>query len=252
MSLSDGELRALSGAGALVLAGAMSFAVVILPAISAADAKNKDDDLDNKMLEIDASIAFSRAPEKQPHKEFKPPPPKVDEEKTKVADDPTKKPDPPKPKKDEPKKPQKDQPKKDIIPDRKPKDENAPVGDQKPITSPGQFDPNKRGFADVSVGDPFFRELAADFHEAWQYPAISQTTRTAAGCIHMLENGTIEKIQVKPRSGDDQLDNSVELGLKAIQDKRNAKPIPVPPNLVDQVTTRWICFKTAKLDKQSQ
>jgi hypothetical protein len=251
MSLSDGELRALSGAGAAILAGAMSLAVLILPAINGADAKPPEEDPLDKMETIEASIAFNSAPEKQPHKEFKPPPPKVDEEKIKVADDPTKKPDPPK-KKDEPKKdkPQKDA--KDVpIPDRKPKDENAPVGEQKPVTSPGQFDPNKRGFAEVTAGDPFYRELAADFHEVWEFPVISQTTRTAAGCIHMLEDGTIEKTQVKPKSGDDQLDNSVELGLKALQDKRNKKPTPVPSHLIEQVTSRWICFKTAKLDKQS-
>lgn len=245
MSLSDNELHGVAGAGVSLLCGGLvAFLLVTNAKGCGNDAAADDKDPLDQLESIEASLAMRKAPQKQPQKQFKPPDPEKKIEG--VSKDPDKKPEAKKDKDD--KKPT-DKPKDFKIPDRKPTDENAPTTD-KPIVDAGDFNDSARGFADVTSGDPFFRELAADFHENWEFPGILAAQNSAAGCIHMLADGTIKKTQVKPRSGDPALDDSVERALKKVEKLRNEKPQPVPSHLLQQATTRWICFKTAKQDRQ--
>jgi hypothetical protein len=244
MSLSDGELHGVAGAGVSLLCGGMLVWLVVGNIHGCGDdaAADNTDPLD-KLESIEASLAVRKTPQKQAQKQFKTPEPEKKVEG--VSKDPDKKDDKKKP--DDKK--TSDKPKDFKIPDRRPTDDNAPTTD-KPPPEAGDFNDSARGFADVTSGDPFFRELAADFHENWEFPGILATQSSAAGCLHILADGTIKKTQVKPKSGDAALDDSVERALKKVEKLRNEKPVPVPSHLLQQATTRWICFKTTKQDRQ--
>jgi hypothetical protein len=243
MTLRDGELHVFAGAGVGLLSA--GFVVMTLAYSSCSDADADSKAMHNPLEDmetIEASIAYRKAPKKQPEKKTRAP----EEAKTKnITSDEVKQ--PPDRKKDESKRD--DKPKKPP-PDRSKfdEDENAPVNeDQKPDV--GEFNDSVRGFAEVTAGEPFFRELAADFHEIWQWPDIIKTQATAAACLHINADGTIEKTKVDPKSGEPQLDESLAAGLKQLETKRKNNPTPVPTYLIKQATTRWICFR-AKTPQQ--
>ena len=246
MSLGEGEMHAVAGVGVgLLCAGFVVVGLVtgFSDCERDADAGSKSSlDLDD-MEAIEASIAYKKSPAKQPQKKTRQPDEAV--KAPGVSRDENKKPTDKKP---EDKKPTKDEKPAKTPPDRRPTDEDLPVND-KPVTDVGEFNDSSRGFADVTAGDPFYRELAADFNEIWQWPEIIKTQATAAACLHILVDGKIEKTKVDPKSGEPQLDESLAAGLKQLQTKRNANPTPVPTHLIKQATTRWICFK-AKTPQQ--
>jgi hypothetical protein len=126
-------------------------------------------------------------------------------------------------------------------------DDNAPVG--KPVTQPGDFNANERGFAPVSKGDPFFGRLNGDLN--YNPPEIAKGSSTPIGCIHLEPDGTIPKITFeKPngQKGDDDLQVAAETALRELQKLRNANPETVPTHLL-QHTTKWLCFRfTVKSD----
>jgi outer membrane biosynthesis protein TonB len=244
MSFNDGELHAIAGLGAAIILGGLAGAMVLAGVMGGDSDANTDEHPLEDMQAIEASIAYKKAPAKQPQKKTKEPEPEKKIEG--VSRDDKKKPDPIKKPKEERAKPTQD-PKDFKIPTR-PRDDDLPEN-QKPVTDVGEFNDSQRGFAETTSGDPFFRELAADFHENWEFPKILQASGSAAGCLHILADGTIKKTQVKPRSGDPALDDSVERALKKIEKLRNEKPVPVPTHLLKQATTRWICFKTQTQDK---
>lgn len=247
MSLRDNELHAVAGGGVTVLVGVMAVLLVVSGRSGCAGGNaNAEPNPLEDMEAIEASIAYKKAPAKQPQKKTRTPEPEKKAEG--VSRDETKKPD------EQKKKPEDAKPvtnPKDAIPDRKPKDEDLPEN-QKPVTDVGEFNDSTRGFAETTSGDPFFRELAADFHENWEFPKILSATASAAGCLHILADGTIKKTKVDPKSGDDALDDSVERALKKMEKLRNGKPVAVPTHLLKQATTRWICFKTKSQEQQRE
>ena len=247
MSLTDNEIHVVAGAGTVAGVGGLACFLLLSGGFggcgSAGAEPNHDDPLD-KMEAIEASIAYKKAPAKQPQKKTRQADPTT--KPLGVSRDENKKPDDKKP---DDKKPD-DKPDPNVkIPDRRPTDEE-PVG--KPVTDVGEFNDTKRGFAETTKGAPYFRELAADFHENWEFPKILSATGSAAGCLHVLANGTIAKTKVDPRSGDDALDDSIERALKKLETLRNKTPVPVPIELLEQATAQWICFKSNPQQQQHE
>ena len=259
MSFNNNELHVVAGVGASLFTGAVVFCVVFY-GHGCNDECATNDDCPSGMVchdgscekpppaledmeSIEASIAYKKAPAKQPQKKTRAPDPVA--KPLGVQHDPDKKPDPKKP--DDPKKGDDPDPLAKV-PDRKEHDD--PIG--KPVTDTGEFNDNDRGFADKTSGDPFFQGLAADFHENWEFPKILSAKGTAAGCLHITPDGKIAKTKIDPKSGDDALDDSIERALKKIEKLRNDKPVPVPQDLVKKATTRWICFKSNPQEQQRE
>jgi hypothetical protein len=258
MSFNDGELHAAAGVGASLLTGGLAVMMAVYGHACSDECQTnaecesgetckdgscvKVEPLDD-MEAIEASIAYKKAPAKQPQKKTRQPDPIVKPDG--VSHDETKIPEVKKPE-DKPKNNDKDPLAK--VPDRKEKDD--PVG--KPTTDVGDFNDNARGFAETTSGDPFFQGLAADFRENWEFPKILSAKGSAAGCLHITADGKIAKTKLDPKSGDEALDDSIERALKKIEKLRNDKPEPVPTHLLKQATTRWICFKSNPQEQQRE
>jgi hypothetical protein len=235
MSFKDGEMHTVAAIGACALTAALCVPTVI--AGSGGDGDTSSAPLLEERTSIAASIAKQSKPKpKLPEKEKSPPPPEVKPDGINRDLDHI-----PDPKKD--KKP--DQAKQ--TPDPKPnfddfrrEDPDNPTGE--PVTQPGPFNENEKGFADITTGHPYFRALAAQVHGNWSFPGILESKSGAEGCLHILADGKIAKIKVDPRSGDATFDDAVEGTMKKVEALRNAKPEPVPADLVREATTKWICF----------
>jgi len=233
MSFKNGEMHAMALLGSCALTVAMG--ALIYSCTDEAGAATGP--VIQDMEAIEASIAVRKKPAKQPQKKVQAPPPEVKPEG--VSHDETKVPDPAKPKPDKPVKPDKpDKPFK--VPDRTKFDDETPTG--KPTEAVGEFNPNDRGFAEETKGDPFFQRVARDVAESWEFPKILDAKGAAVGCLHITAEGKIAKTKID-RSGDDSLDDSAERALKKVEKLRNANPEAVPTHLLKQATTRWICFK---------
>ncbi|MEO8704022.1 MAG: TonB C-terminal domain-containing protein [Kofleriaceae bacterium] len=247
MSLNDNELHIFAGVGVTVLTSGLAFLFIVsgIQGCGSASASTDEHPLD-EMEAIEASIAYKKSPAKQPQKKTKLPDP-VQKPDGVSHDDKKPPPDVKKPP-DDKKKPDKTDPNVTKIPDRR---ETEDVN-SKPVTDVGEFNDSTRGFAETTSGDPYFRELAADFHENWEFPKILSASGSAAGCLHILADGTIQKTKVDPKSGDSALDDSIERALKKIEKLRNDKPQAVPTHLLKQATTRWICFKSNPQEQQRE
>lgn len=185
---------------------------------------------------IEASIATYKKPAKLPQKKTREAPEekpveKVNREATKLPDQPKEKPTDPK---IDPNDPLKNVKKRTVD------DDDAPVGP--PTPEVGQFNDNERGFADETKGHPFFQRVARDINDAWEFPKILSATNAAVGCLHITADGKIAKTKLE-KSGDSQLDQSVEEALKKVESLRNSKPEPVPTDILKPATSRWTCFK---------
>jgi hypothetical protein len=206
------------------------------------------------MEAIEASIAYKKAPAKQPQKKTQQAPPEdkpdgVSRDETKPVEDKSCKTNADCPdgkvcdagqcKPEKVAKVDKTDP---LAKFRRNIDEDTPVSD-KPTTDVGDFNDNERGFADETKGDPFFQRVARDVNESWEYPKILEAKHAAVGCIHILADGKVAKWKIDQKSGDDSLDDSAERALKKVEKIRNDKPEPVPTHLLKAATTRWICFK---------
>lgn len=191
-------------------------------------------DLDD-MEAIEASLAYKKAePQKQPQKKKKAPTPEVKPEGVSRDDQKVPVPD----KKDEPK--------------TKPDDVVDPLADfRRPDPDEldqgkvadedvGQFDGSEFGFADVTKGDEYWQHLIADMR--WEYPALLAGDGVPVGCLHLELDGKVTEIKLQTRSGNDELDDSVEFALKTLKQARDEQPVPVPDRLQKQ-TRKWICFK---------
>jgi hypothetical protein len=216
--------------------------VVVLITIMARDASaaaNKGPNLDD-MESIEASLAYKKPTPKQPQKPKQAPPPDVKPEG--VSHDEQKKPDEVK-KPDEPvKKP--DQTVDDEYKKYQRKntdDEDAEFG--KP-TEPdiGAFDGSEFGFATETKGDPYFQALVADLLKGWEFPELLSDTGTPVECLRLEASGKISDTLFKTKSGNAELDDSVEQQVKALVKLRDEDPRPVPDHLLKQ-TMRWICIK---------
>jgi outer membrane biosynthesis protein TonB len=254
MSLKDGEMQAIAALGAAVLAAALA-----VPAVFFAHPKDVDaGPLLEDMEAIEASLAVKKAPAKQPQKKIDPKPAEVkpdgvSHDDKKVADETTCKSDADCAggkicKQGKCASPDKvaDDASKDPLKNFR-RDPDAPTGDQ-PTTAAGDFNDNERGWAEETKGHPFFQRVARDFVENFEYPKIL-AGESAVGCVHLLADGTVAKLKVDPKSGEDTLDDAVERALKKMQQARVQRPEPPPIELLKQATTRWICFNTGKLSR---
>jgi hypothetical protein len=224
MALKDSEMKVVSIAGTAVLVGAL-FAPVLV--FANAGSKPTEDNL----VAIEASIAYSKTPQKQPQKKFKAP----EEVKTEgVSHDPDKKPDEKKP--DE-KKPDKKPDLTDISKFKHGGDDDDPVG--KPTTDPGKFNGNEQGYAEETKGDPWLGKLRGDMH--FSPPEIAKGSDAPIGCIHLTADGKIVDSKWIKNTGDD-LQTAAESAIEQLTKTRNASPDPVPTHLLS-ITTKWLCFK---------
>lgn len=236
MSFNNGQMHGLALVGTAVLSGALFGGTLYLT--EAAEAAHQPEL--REMVTIEASLARKSEKKKQPQKELKAPEPVVKPEG--VSHDETKKPPENKPPKDE-KKPAKK-------PDDKPVDihkfhhasDDDPQPGASPVTDIGQFDGSEKGFAPINAGNPYWQNLAADNHQAWQIPTISKVNGTPVGCFHIAPDGKIAAVKFDAPSGDQILDDSVLRTLKAVQKLRNDKPQPVPTEQLG-VIKRWVCFR---------
>ena len=119
-------------------------------------------------------------------------------------------------------------------------DDDTPVG--KPTEDVGQFDGSEFGFAEETKGDPYFQKLIADLRSGWEYPKLLQGAGVPVGCVRLEGSGKVSDTLFKEKSGDGDLDQSVEVALKRLKKLRDESPRPVPDHLLKH-TTRWICFK---------
>ena len=105
----------------------------------------------------------------------------------------------------------------------------------------------KEGSADGSAwgserdarGDPYAGELRGRIESVWSVPSVETGTGVAQGCVKLDEDGKIVDRHVKKKSGNANLDRSVELALKQAPDMED----PVPEHLIDLITVKGICFR---------
>ena len=233
MSFKDGELRTLAVIGTCLLSAGLGAGLYGFSGEAKADpAAPVLEDLEA----IEASIATRKKPAKLPQKRTQeaPPEPQVD----KVSREADRLPDPPKEKPPDDPKIDPSDPLKNVK--RREVEDDMPVGPQ--TDDVGAFNENERGFADETKGHPFFQRVARDINDTWEFPKILSATNAAVGCLHITGDGKIAKTKLE-KSGDSQLDQSVEEALRKVEAKRNNKPEPVPTDIVKLATTRWICFK---------
>jgi hypothetical protein len=233
MSFKDGELRTLAVIGTCLLSAGLGAGLYgFAGEANAEPAAPVLEDLEA----IEASIATRKKPAKLPQKKTQeaPPDPQVD----KVNRDAEKLPDPPKDKPPNEPKIDPSDPLKNVK--RREVEDDTPVGPQ--TDDVGAFNEDERGFADETKGHPFFQRVARDINDTWEFPKILSATNAAVGCLHITGDGKIAKTKLE-KSGDSQLDQSVEEALRKVEAKRNNKPEPVPTDIVKLATTRWICFK---------
>jgi hypothetical protein len=245
MALKDGEMKAISVLGTAVLS--IAFVAPVLYLTEKAEAqKTKWDDMES----IEASVAYSKAPQKQPQKEKTPPPVKHDEG---VSHDDKKQPlagckADSECKADEHCKNGRCVPKQDTVAKVDPKNmfgSNSRKDDDDPgpeVPKPGDFNSSSFGFAQVTKGHPFWQKLALDIHNAWEIPSISDVKGAPAGCFHLTPDGKIADTKFKEKSGNDVLDDSVQRALDTVMKSRNDNPVAVPTELLG-ATTGWICFR---------
>jgi hypothetical protein len=88
-------------------------------------------------------------------------------------------------------------------------------------------------------GNPYAGELKGRIHSAWELPSIEQGTGEVLGCVKLDKNGKIVDRFVKKKSGNANLDRSVEVALKQAPDMTE----PVPDDLIDLMTVKGICFR---------
>jgi hypothetical protein len=228
------QLHVYSGIGTFVTMVAVGVAVVW--------AQSKTDDEDEKkkdpyadMEVIDAALA-EKAPEEivQPVKPTRQPTPVKPEGVIREADtQPVTKPE---------------DVKKDGVPSiddilKKNRDDDDDL-EEGPVTMPvvGKFDGSEDGFGDETRGDPYLGALKSDLLRGWEYPEILSDVGTPVGCIHLEPDGTIPEVVLREKSGNAELDDSVERAMRDLKKKRDTEPKPVPAHLIPK-TRKWICYR---------
>jgi len=234
MSFNDGQMHGFALVGTLVLSAALFGGTLYLT--EAADVPHEP--VLKEMITIEASLARKSVKKQQPQKELKAPEPVAKPEG--VSRDENKPPPPPPDKKPDARKPAQTNEPVDIHKFKHASDDDVQTGG--PATDPGQFDGSEKGFAPVNAGNPYWQNLAADNHQAWQIPTISKVSGTPVGCFHIQPDGKIAGIKFDAPSGDEILDDSVQRALKTVQKARNDKPQPVPTEQLG-VIKRWVCFR---------
>jgi TonB C terminal len=188
---------------------------------------------------IEASLAFkevkprSKQPQKQRRKLYAPP------ETQHLATDPTQMPAPPD--KDQHKvKPNKDEIDINSVLHKNHMDDDdlSTHGvDQVPVK--GSESGSEWGTEEDAKGDPYVGELKGRIYKVWRVPSLETGSGKALGCVKLDQSGKIVDHLIKKKSGNANLDRSVELALRQATDMDK----PVPGKLVPLLTVKGICFE---------
>lgn len=232
----DQEMQIYSGVGTLFLTSVLVALAIKGPDLSlfGRGGKLKSGSTVEDMEVIDAALAEQiKKPEAQPQKKFRAPDP-TQPTVVPTRDDQAKPIDKPE-----------DTPQPAVDPLDQFKRDNS--DDDEPIGKPedqqvGAFDGSEFGFGDETKGDPYLGRLKADLLRGWEYPEILSDVGTPIGCIHLEPDGKIEQWEMREKSGNAELDDSVERALTNLQKLRNEEPIEVPAHLVPK-TRKWICYR---------
>jgi hypothetical protein len=234
-TVTDQEMQIYSGVGTLFLTSVLVALAIKGPDISIFGHGKKFEagDATKDMEVIDAALAERiKKPEAQPQKKFKTPDPTqptivaTHDDQAKPMDKPD---DKPATGPDDP------------LAQFRRNNEDEPLGKPEEPTV-GAFDGDEFGFGDETRGDPYFGRLKADLLRGWEFPEILSDTGTPIGCIHLEPDGKIPEWELREKSGNSELDDSVERALKNLQKVRTDEPIAVPADLIPK-TRKWICYR---------
>jgi len=233
MALKDGEMHAVSGCVTALVTVALFVSVVYFT--QRAEARKSI--IDPDMEAIEATVAFTKTPQKQPQKHKRVPDPV--EKPEGVSHDEKQKPI--EKKKDEPpkKEPKPTDPKDPFEKFHHPNDDEEPG---KPTTDPGVFNGSERGWASETKGHPFFQKFAQDIHDNFSLPTISEANGSPVGCFHLTADGKIVDTKFEDNGGGADLGRAAQDAIDAVKKLRNQTPIPVPTELLGAIN-RWICFR---------
>jgi hypothetical protein len=233
VTATDQEMQIYSGVGTVFLAATLIGLAIKGPELSffGRGDKMKSRDPAEDLEVIDAALAERiKKPEAQPQKKFKTPDPTqptvapTRDDQAKPMDKPEDKP----------------QSADDPLAQFKRQNSDEPIGESEPTV--GAFDGDEFGFGDETRGDPYLGRLKADLLRGWEYPEILSDVGTPIGCIHLEPDGKIEQWELREKSNNAELDDSVERALKELQKVRNEEPLEVPAHLVPK-TRKWICYR---------
>ncbi len=222
----------------LLHAGLVALVLSHLGGSAPADAATRFD----SAVTIEASLAFkevkpqSHQPQKQ-RRQVAPPPeaPKIDTDPL-VPAEPEKPDDKPKPKaKPRPKDPNIDQ----TLSEHRLSDDDLSSTGVDEVPREGSADGSKWGTEVDAKGHPYAAELKGRIYSVWTVPSLETGAGEAHGCVKLDESGKIVDRQVKKKSGNANLDRSVELALKQAPDMDK----PVPDELRSLITVKGICFR---------
>ena len=189
---------------------------------------------------IEASLAFkevkpkNKQPQKKKKETYRPPEDqKIDTDNVQQPEEPVEKPK------------HKVKPKPDEIDISKTLAKNRAQDDD--LSSTGVDEVPKEGSATGSrwgtetdaKGHPYAAELKGRIYSAWSVPSLETGSGEAQGCVKLDESGKITDRAVKKKSGNANLDRSVELALKQAPDMEE----PVPDELLSLITEKGICFR---------
>lgn len=252
---SSGELKL----GGLVLTVLLHAGLVVV-AFSHMGSSSADESAESRFdnaTTIEASLAFkevkpvSRQPQKLKKETYKPPAPEVPVE--------TEKPVPPEaPKidsdnvqqpveqqgvKEKPKHKVKPKPEeidiKSTLEKNRVQDEDLSSTGVDEVPREGSADGSKWGTERDARGHPYAAELKGRIYSVWTVPSLETGSGEAQGCVKLDEDGKIVDRLVKKKSGNANLDRSVELALKQAPDMEE----PVPEDLRTLITVKGICFR---------
>jgi hypothetical protein len=237
MTATDQEMQIYSGVGTLFLTSVLVALAIKGPDLSIFGHGKTFEagDATKDMEVIDAALAERiKKPEAQPQKKFKTPDPTqptvvaTHDDQAKPMDKPNDKP-PTAP--DDP-----------LAQFRRDNNDDEPLGKPEEPTV-GAFDGDEMGFGDETRGTPFMGRLKADLLRGWEYPEILSDVGTPIGCIHMEPDGKVPEWKIDTKSGNAELDDSVERALKDLMKVRNDEPIaPTDPKDI-KATRKWICYR---------
>jgi hypothetical protein len=234
MTMTVRKIHAFSASGTVVVSLLVGLGVW-WAGRGSAEAKEPDKDPFENYDVIDASLAEKAPDVVQPQKQFRQPDPVKPtllshDANAKPSTKPEEKPVDPKLNID------------DVLAKHRDDDDDLEVG--QPTTQPviGRFDGSEDGFGDETKGDPYLGALKSDLLRSWEYPEILSDVGTPVGCIHLEPDGTIPETVLREKSGNDELDDSVERAMAELKKKRDADPKPVPAHLIPK-TRKWICYR---------
>jgi hypothetical protein len=73
-------------------------------------------------------------------------------------------------------------------------------------------------------------------------PTLERGSGDAVGCVRLGADGRITDTKLWESAQNANIDRSVKLALRALQESREKEATPVPRHLME-ATTQWTCFK---------